>query len=181
MGGNEIEIERKYLLRGAPSEAQLGALGARPTRIEQVYLRSADAWVRRARRIEVQGSARYVLTRKRDRTGISRDEIETDLSVEEYGRLMAEADPARRVIRKVRHVIPHGRWTLELDVFSEPPGLVLLEVELGDPDEVPDLPAEIAALVVREVSTEPAYTNHHLALRPGTAEDPVRGAETVPA
>ena len=60
--------------------------------------------------------------------------------MEEYGRLVAEADPARRVIRKVRHVISHGRWTLELDVFSEPPGLVLLEVELDRPEDVPELP-----------------------------------------
>jgi len=173
MGDRGIEIERKYLLSGSPSEAELAALGARPTRIEQVYLRSLDAWIRRARRIETQGRARYVLTRKRDREGIVRDEIEADLSPEEYGRLVAEADPARRVIRKVRHVIPHGRWTLELDVFSEPPGLVLLEVELEDPDDVPELPAEISALVVREVSAEPAYTNHGLALRPGATPDPL--------
>jgi len=31
---------------------------------------------------------------------------------------------------------------------------------------VPELPPAIAALVVREVSTEAAYTNHVLALRP---------------
>ena len=164
-----IEIERKYLLSGAPSEAELAALGARAARIEQVYLRGSDGWVRRARRIEVQGAARYILTRKRDRAGIARDEIERELSLEEYGRLVAEADPDRRVIRKVRHTFRHERWTLELDVFSEPPGLVLLEVELDDSADVPQLPAGIQALVVREVSTESAFTNHALALRPGAA------------
>ena len=169
--GGALEIERKYLLSAAPPDAVLGALGARPTRLEQVYLRSSDDWIRRVRRVEVAGRVRYVLTRKRDVEGIVREEIESDLSVEEYGRLVAEADPARRVIRKVRHVISHGRWTLELDVFSEPPGLVLLEVELDHPDDVPELPASIAALVVREVSLEPAYTNHRIALRPG-ATDP---------
>jgi CYTH domain-containing protein len=161
-----LEIERKYLLDGPPSDADLAALGAGAIRIEQVYLLSADAWVRRVRRIEVHGQSRHVLTRKRELSGIVREEIEADLSPEEYGRLIAEADPARRVIRKVRHVISYGRWTLEIDVFSEPPGLVLLEVELEDPDEVPELPPSIAALVVREVSTEAAYTNHYLALRP---------------
>ena len=171
MGARGIEIERKYLMSGPPSEADLAALGARPTRLEQVYLRSTDGWVRRVRRIEIHGSSRFVLTRKRDRAGIVRDEVETDISAEEYGRLVADADPARRAIRKVRHVIPHGRWTLELDVFSEPPGLVLLEVELEDPDEVPDIPGAIAALVVREVSLEPAYANYRLALRPD-AQDP---------
>lgn len=165
MGGG-LEIERKYLLDSPPSEAVLAALGARPARIEQVYLRTEDDWVRRVRRLEVEGRVRYVLTRKRDAGGIVREEIETDLSAEEYGRLVAEADPARRVIRKVRHHVSHGRWTLELDVFSEPPGLVLLEVELERESDVPELPASIAARVVREVSLDPVYTNHAIALRP---------------
>jgi CYTH domain-containing protein len=177
MGRDGLEIERKYLLSGPPAEAALAALGARATRIEQVYLRSSDAWVRRVRRIEIGGRTRYVLTRKRELAGIVREEIEGDLSPEAYGRLVAEADPARRWIRKVRHVIPHGRWTLELDVFSEPPGLVLLEVELDDPADVPELPAEIAALVVREVSTDPAYTNHRLALRPAAEPSASLAAE----
>jgi CYTH domain-containing protein len=180
MGGDGLEIERKYLMAAAPSAEELAALEARATRIEQVYLRSSDEWVRRVRRIEIHGHSRYVLTRKRERAGIVREEIEADLSPEEYGRLVADADPARRVIRKVRHIIPFARWTLELDVFSEPPGLVLLEVELDDADEVPELPPEIAALVVREVSTEPAYTNHQLALRPADVPGPDAGPEPEP-
>jgi len=161
-----LEIERKYLLAGAPAEAVLGELGARPVRIEQVYLRAEDHWVRRVRRTDVEGAVRHVLTRKRDVAGLVRQEIERDLTAQEYGLLLGDADPARRVIRKTRHLITHGPWTLELDVFTEPPGLVLLEVELDDADQVPELPPAIAALVVREVSTEVAYMNHHLALLP---------------
>jgi CYTH domain-containing protein len=166
-----LEIERKYLLAGVPAEADLRALGARPVRIEQAYLPAEDDWVRRVRRIDSQGAVRYVLTRKREVSGIVRQELETDVTAAAYGRLLATADPARRVIRKTRHLIPCGSWTLELDVFDEPRGLVLLEVELDDAEQVPELPPAIAALVVREVSTETAYTNHHLALRstPGPA------------
>ena len=163
--GSGLEIERKYLLASVPAEADLVALGARSVRIEQAYLRAEDDWVRRVRRIDAPDAVRYVLTRKRELSGIVRQELETDLTAGEYGRLLADADPARRVIRKTRHVILYGPWTLELDVFSEPPGLVLLEVELDDADQVPELPPSIAALVVREVSTETAYLNHHLALR----------------
>ena len=163
--GSGLEIERKYLLASVPAEADLVALGARSVRIEQAYLRAEDDWVRRVRRIDAPEAVRYVLTRKRELSGIVRQELETELTAEEYGRLLADADPARRVIRKTRHVILYGPWTLELDVFSEPPGLVLLEVELDDADQVPELPPSIAALVVREVSTETAYLNHHLALR----------------
>jgi CYTH domain-containing protein len=164
--GDGLEIERKYLLVGAPDEAVLGELGARVVRIEQAYLRAEDDWVRRVRRTDAQGTVRHVLTRKRDVAGIVRQEIESDLTAEEYGLLLGDADPARRVIRKTRHLIPYGPWTLELDVFTEPPGLVLLEVELDDADQVPELPPAIAALVMREVSMEAAYTNHCLALLP---------------
>ncbi len=167
MGGDSgLEIERKYLLASAPSEAELAALGALPVRMEQVYLRAEDDWVRRVRRVDAGGNVRHVLTRKRDVSGIVRQELEAELTAEEYGRLLAEADPARRVIRKTRHLIAAGPWTLELDVFSDPPGLVLLEVELVDATEVPALPPAIAALVVREVSLEPAYANYNLALLP---------------
>ena len=171
MSGDGLEIERKYLLDGAPSEAELEALGARATELEQIYLLSTDGWVRRVRRTLTGGVARHLLTRKRDRSGIVREEIEVDVSPEEYARLAAEADPTRRVIRKVRHLIPYGRWTLELDVFSDPPGLVLLEVELEAAEEVPELPPSVATHVVREVSTEPAYANYRLALLGDPAAD----------
>lgn len=70
-GGSGLEIERKYLLSGAPAEAVLVAFGARPVQIEQVYLRPEDDWVRRLRRIDDQGAVRYVLTRKRELWGSS--------------------------------------------------------------------------------------------------------------
>lgn len=167
MAGNGLEIERKYLLSGVPPEAELEALGASAKGIEQVYLRTTDGWVRRVRRVVADGRARYILTLKQDVEGITRREIESDLAPDEYRRLRGEADPDRRAILKVRHVIPYRRWTLELDVFGQPPGLVLLEVELDDAADVPELPPSIAALVVREVSTDPAYANYNLARRPG--------------
>lgn len=161
-----LEIERKYLLSSAPSDAELAEFGAQPRRIEQVYLRSEDGWVRRVRKVETAGRTRYVATRKREIAGIVREEHEEALDAAAYGRSVAEADPARRAIRKVRHVFPFAGHVLELDVFAEPPGLVLLEVELEDASDVPTLPTAILARLVREVSLESAYMNHEIALRP---------------
>jgi Uncharacterized protein conserved in bacteria len=107
-----------------------------------------------------------VATRKREIAGIVREEHEEELDAAAYGRSVAEADPARRAIRKVRHVFPFAGHVLELDVFAEPPGLVLLEVELEDASDVPTLPTAILARLVREVSLESAYMNHEIALRP---------------
>ena len=161
-----LEIERKYLLSSAPSDAELADLGAQPRRIEQVYLRSEDGWVRRVRKVEAAGRTRYVATRKREIVGIVREEHEEELDASAYGRCLAEADPERRAIRKVRHVFPFAGRVLELDVFAEPPGLVLLEVELEDAADVPALPPVILVRLVREVSLESAYMNHEIALRP---------------
>jgi len=161
-----LEIERKYLLSSAPSDAELADLGARPRRIEQVYLRSEGGWVRRVRKVEDGVRTRYVATRKRELAGIVREEHEEVLDATAYGRALAQADPARRAIRKVRHVFPFAGHVLELDVFVEPPGLVLLEVELEDASDVPVLPPAILARLVREVSLESAYMNHEIARRP---------------
>jgi len=169
-----LEIERKYLLSSAPSEAELADLGAQLHRIEQVYLRSEGGWVRRVRKVEAAGRTRYVATRKREVAGIVREEHEEELDAAAYGRSLAEADPARRAIRKVRHVFPFGGHVLELDVFAEPPGLVLLEVELEDPLDVPVLPPAILVRLVREVSLESAYMNHAIALWPPAGGRPVR-------
>jgi CYTH domain-containing protein len=163
------EIERKYLLSGAPSEVELAELGARPHRIEQVYLRSDDGWVRRVRRVEAGGRTRYIATRKREVAGIVREEHEKELDAAAYDRIVAEADPERRTIRKVRHVFPFGGHVMELDVFDVPPGLVLLEVELEDASDVPALPPILLERLVREVSLETAYMNHELARRPASA------------
>ena len=159
------EIERKYLLSSAPSDAELAAVGAQAHRIEQVYLRSEDGWVRRVRRVETPGRTRYVATRKREIAGIVREEHEDELDPAAYDRLLAQADPARRAIRKIRHVFPFAGHVMELDVFEMPPGLVILEVELEDAAEEPELPPLLRARLVREVSLEPAYLNHELARR----------------
>ena len=90
-----LEIERKYLLSSAPSVAELADLGAQPRQIEQVYLRSADGWVRRVRKVEAAGRTRYVATRKREIGGIVREEHEEELDAAAYGRHVADADPVR--------------------------------------------------------------------------------------
>jgi CYTH domain-containing protein len=161
-----LEIERKYLLSSAPLDDELAQLGATPHLIEQVYLRSEDGWVRRVRKVEVAGGTRYVATRKREVVGIVREEHEQELDAAAYDRCLTEADPARRAIRKVRHVFPFAGHVMELDVFSEPPGLVLLEIELEDAADEPELPPTLRDRLVREVSLESAYMNYEIALLP---------------
>jgi CYTH domain-containing protein len=139
-------------------------LGARPVRVEQVYLVSTDdAPVRRVRLWQDGDRTSRRYTEKRLVRGIVREEREIEVDAAEYARLLAEADPERRPVRKVRHIFPYRGRTLELDVFEDPAGLVMLEVELDSEDDTPDVPPELGPY--EDVSEDPRYLNWNLALR----------------
>src|SRR5450759_1870211 len=125
-----LEIERKYRLPAAPDPALLAAHGAEAHRMEQVYLVEPPGG-RRVRRIErPDGTVERRFTQKVHVRDLVREEREHEIDAAEYEALLAQADPDRRPIRKVRYLVPHGEQRLEIDVFEEPAGLVLVEVEL---------------------------------------------------
>jgi CYTH domain-containing protein len=156
-----VEIERKFRLRAVPAQAVLDAHGARADRLEQVYLVEPPTG-RRVRRIEhADGSVEHRLTRKERIRAYAFHEEEERITADRYQALLLEADPACRPVRKVRHAVPHGSQVLEIDVFEQPPGLVLLEVELAHDDEAVTLPGWLGEW--REVTGDPAYLNANLA------------------
>ena len=162
MSGGGVEIERKYLLRCPPPEAVLDAATA--YEIDQTYLTAATGSRRVRRRVGSDGE-RFWLTEKHARGGITRSEDERELSLDEYRDLLEEADPKSGTIVKMRHVIEHGTQLIEVDVFTAPAGLVLLEVELESEDEAVELPAWAAGAV--DVSEDGAYTNAAIARKLG--------------
>ena len=155
-----VEIERKFRLRRAPSQEVLERHGARIRRLQQVYLIGSPS--RRIRRITYDdGRVEHRLTRKERLRAFASREDERLIDAETYLDLLAEADPERRPVHKVRHVVPHGTHALEIDVFEAPAGLVLLEVELRDDDEPIELPDWLGEW--REVTGDPAFQNLNLA------------------
>ena len=158
-----LEIERKWLLRAAPSAQQLAQLGARPIGLEQIYLSCEPAdTIRRLRRIERDGQISYVLTTKRRISNLVRAEAEREISTAEYTELSGEVDPTRVTIRKTRWLFDHAGQAFELDIFTEPRQLALLELEL----EVEDQPVILPPLAIeREVTDEPEFTNYELSLK----------------
>jgi CYTH domain-containing protein len=166
VGGHDgFEIERKYLLERAPSPDVLAAFGAVSVEIEQVYLVNRDGVdARRVRRLVDGDGTRYRYTEKRRVRGIVREEREHEIDAAMFERLLAEADPTRRPIRKTRHVFDHHGQRLELDLFEGPlAGLVILEIELDDEDVVPTVPSELGPY--RDVSEDPEFLNWNLARR----------------
>ena len=155
-----LEIERKFHLRTAPSPEVLAVHGAVSVRLEQVYL-GGDGDPVRLRRIEQVSGVEYRRTRKHRVGPFTFEEHEEPVDAAAWEAGLALADPHRRPIRKVRHVVPHGSQRLEIDVFEEPPGLVVLEVELRDEGEQVALPAWIGEW--REVTGDARYFNASLA------------------
>lgn len=66
-------------------------------------------------------------------------------------------------ITKVRYRIPHGKQTIELDIFTKPAlrGLVIAEVELRNPKEKVSLPSWIEEY--EEVTEDARFQNVNLA------------------
>jgi adenylate cyclase len=149
-----VEIERKFLVEGDAWRA----VADRSLRMRQGYL--GDTGSRASARVRVQG-----------------DEARLNIKAAVVGRARAEYDypmplsDAQEIldglcvglVDKTRHYVEIGELTWEIDEFEgENEGLIVAEVELDDADQIVALPAWIG----REVTEDPRYYNHALALRP---------------
>ena len=157
-----MEIERKYLI----SRPNLHLLEKLPNcelvHIVQTYLKSDDpSEERRIRQRGSNGSYVYFMTRKKKGDGIKRVEIENRLSQEEYIALLVEADPAYRPIHKERYCLSANGLYSEIDIYPEWKDKAIMEIELHSEDQEVVFPDEID--VIREVTDDPAYSNHELA------------------
>jgi adenylate cyclase len=148
------EIERKFLVKD-----ESWRNGSPGVRISQGYLaRDADRTVR----IRIGGERAWITIKGRS-TGISRQEFEYEIPVEDARELLGMCLPS--VIDKTRHEVPHAGQVWEVDVFhGENEGLVVAEVELEDEAASPEIPEWVGA----EVSADARYFNSHLAVTPYT-------------
>ena len=169
MAGAPYEIERKILVT-APDLGVLGDAATSVSDIVQTYLLNDTGEVERVRRREIRDSEghRLQLTHTA-KTAVSAgvvEEREREIDEDAYDELLTRTDPARVPVVKTRWVVPFAERVLEIDRFSSPRELWLLEVELPSTD---DLTAELVLppwlTVLREVTGDPHYANAHLALR----------------
>lgn len=157
-----MEIERKYLIFRPRLQTLEQMPNCECVDIVQTYLKSEDpAEERRIRQRGSNGSYVYFMTRKRKTDGIKRVEIEERLSQEEYIALLVEADPAYRTIHKKRYCLSENGLYYEIDIYPEWKDKAIMEIELHDEDQKIVFPEEIN--VIREVTSDPAYTNHEIA------------------
>lgn len=143
-----MEIERRWLVEGWPQQEAVSTL-----EMEQGYFCTRPAV--RIRREAVQGgTTAYVLCFK-GKGGLSREEIELELSPDHYTRLKAMLDRPMIEKQQRRYALPGG-YTLEVNSVDPAleSGFFYAEVEF--PDEASALawapPAELAGYLCHEVT-----------------------------
>jgi len=151
-----LEIERKYLLRGLPKLPEDAE--RRTLEIEQGYI-PGERVRERIRRVRENGRGKWYRTVKLG-LGLERLEFEDETTAEIFDALWPLTAGHR--IRKRRHVVPSGNLAWEIDEFQDR-DLVLAEVELPSAEMPVTVPDWLAPQVVREVTGEVAYQNSALA------------------
>ncbi len=151
---NNVEIERKYIIKLPPLEL-LG--GYRRSEIVQTYLKSSPAITHRVRSRTTDGITVYTETKKLRIGKMSAIEEERELAFAEYEELLSQADPSSTPIRKMRYVIPFEDFLLELDVYPQWHSTCVMEIELPSCETEVKLPSFIQ--VVQEVTGDKRYSN----------------------
>jgi adenylate cyclase len=146
------EIERKFLVKELPPN--LKNCPSRP--IEQGYFAAKrDGTQVRLRKAGPQHS----LTFKRGR-GVKRQEWEIALIPEQFNELWPATEGRR--LRKTRYDVPHGDYTIEVDIYAgRNKGLIVAEVEFDDEKQCQRF--QPPDWFGREVSGKSRYSNVKLA------------------
>src|SRR5438128_12244875 len=128
-----IEIERKFLVARDAWRAQI----ARSVVMQQGYLSGERGAA--SVRVRLEGD-KARLNIKAARVGTTRAEYEYDLPVADAHEILSTL--CASVVKKMRHYVPAGRHTFEIDEFhGDNAGLVVAEIELADADEAFERPA----------------------------------------
>lgn len=153
-----LEIERKFLIE-MPDRALLDRC---PVRWEmwQTYLLSRPGVSARVRR-RVGETEQFFHTEKQRLTDRTCVEREREIDAREYEALLAQRDPARVTIHKMRYCLPEGGLVFEIDVYPFWRQLAVMEVELQREEQSFTVPRGL--LVLREVSGDRRLKNAALA------------------
>jgi len=144
------EIERKYLVSDSITEV-LKYLQSK--KIRQGYISDKDG---KTVRVRTKGDKGF-LTIKGKTVGISRDEFEYEIPLEDANQLLANF--CAKVLEKERYELLVGEKKWEVDIFhGKLEGLMIAEVELESEEESFELPG----WVEQEVSSDVQYYNSNL-------------------
>lgn len=146
------EIERKFLI-----DTEKWNKKGKPVKMEQAYLMIDGHKVVRVR---IAGEQAF-LTIKGNLSGITRDEFEYEIPVDDAVQMMNLRTGA--IVEKTRYIYEFRGKTWEIDVFEgENSGLIVAEIELENENESFEKPEWL----LDEVSTDDRYYNFSLSKNP---------------
>lgn len=153
------EIERKFKINLSETEFLSQVMAGCPSILEgaehmvQAYLPGDLTY-----RVRIVNHTKALLTIKTPSEGLSRDEFEYEIPVEDALQLLKHAK--RPPLQKTRYKVPFGGFVWEVDFFQgELQGLAVAEIELPAEDTEFEAPAWLG----EEVSFNPYYTNASIA------------------
>ncbi|MBQ7901178.1 MAG: hypothetical protein IJ365_04345 [Clostridia bacterium] len=155
-----VEIERKYLIKYPPIEQMANMPNCCAVDITQAYLDIPGANVRLRKR-GTEPDCIYIKTEKSKISHMSRIELESTITAEEYAELMKHRHNDMAAIEKTRYCLMYDGKYFEIDVFPFWSDKAYLEAELITEDEKVELPPFIE--VIKEVTEDKRYTNKSLA------------------
>lgn len=147
------EIERKFLVSDSILEI---IMYIQPKAIQQGYISDIDG---KTVRVRTKGEKGF-LTIKGKSIGISRDEFEYEIPMEDAKQLLQNFCSHTLVKDRFEIMVAEKKW--EIDVFhGKLEGLIIAELELESEEEEFELPS----WVEKEVSHDPQYYNSNLIQR----------------
>ena len=159
-----IEIERKYLIKIPDMDILKSQPNYNESYIEQMYISSENDGTFKGDRIRKRvypDVTKYYKTHKEYISGLSKIEIENEISEEEYRELSKRLLPNSRVIRKVRHCFDFEGQVVELDIYEFWSDKATAEVEIESEEQAVTLPKFIE--VIADVTGDKSYSNFALA------------------
>lgn len=151
-----LEIERKYLINRRKWKAGIYLHAYAIKSIQQGYLSRSTHHTIRVRIMTEHRDTTAYITIKGKTKGITRDEFEYEIPVNDAIEMMKMCDCS---LEKKRHYIQHDNHEWVVDEYEGlNKGLLVAEIELESEDEEYDLPDWIGA----DVSHDKRYTNSYL-------------------
>ncbi len=152
-----LEFERRWKLSALP-DLDFGSI----LEIRQGYIEQDGRWVRIRETRHPDGSVSHILCRKVKKP-VGPVEMETPISQDAFGLLWSLCGNFH--LEKTRHVWEdsHGQ-TWELDVYhGRHEGLVVMELELPEPDAPVYMHSVLEAVILEEITGRSEYSNYSLA------------------
>ncbi len=148
------EIERKFLVKNT----DWLPLAEAPMMFQQAYLAETENI---NLRIRIRDNTSAKLTIKSAKSGLSREEFEYEIPLEDAKALMKHVKGS--IIEKQRYVVSHEYLQWEIDIFhGDNEGLIIAEIELASETQNITLPHWIG----EEVTLEKKYYNAALSQNP---------------